>query len=293
MSTTERAEVEGGDRAGGVLCCVSDDHLRAAVRERAWCCFVLKCLLRFNTITRVIGVEASDFSLDWDISGTGLVFNLVSDGLFISEGGLVGDDWNFTGLGSLDSLVLDFIDGVDTGLLLNSVLSTVLNSHVLIENGVVSGLSLLSVENGVLVGVTGLWFFSVLSDGVWSLEDLNLVSVSVLLFLSVEDFVVSFVGGEWNISVLGLDVVSVGYSWLEGVAKVVVFSVLDFICFGVSELLLRLVLGLCMLAGGGDRDLSCSDFLFGSGLDTILDFVIEDFDVSESFFRTIVGVGMY
>ena len=234
--------------------------------------------LRFDTITRVIGVETGDFSLNWDVSGSGLVLNFISDGLLISEGSFVGNDWNFTGLGSGDGLVLDFIDGVDTGLLLNSVLSLVLNSHVLIEDGVVSGLSLLSVENGVLVGVTSLWLLSVLSDGVRSLEDLDLVSVSVLFFLSVEDLVVSFIRGEWNISVLGLDVVSVGYSWLKGVAEVVVVSVLDFIGFGVSEFLLRLILDLNVIAGGLDWDLSCSDFLLGSGLDTILDFVIEDFD---------------
>ena len=235
----------------------------------------------------------NDFSFDWDVSGSGLVLNLVSDGLLISEGSLVGDDWNFTSLGCGDGLVLNFIDGVSTGLLLNSVAGLVLNSNILIEDGVVSGLSLLSVENSVLVGVTSLWLISVLGDGVRSLEDLDLVSVSVLLFLSVEDLVVSFIGGEWNISVLGLNVVAVGYSWLEGVTEVVVVSVLDFEGFGVSEFLLWLVLDLNVVAGGLDWDLSCSDFLFGSGLDTVLDLVIEDFDVSESFFRSVLGVGVY
>ena len=247
----------------------------------------------FNTITRVVGLVTNNFSLDWDISGTGLVFNLVGDGLLVSEGSLVGDDWNFTGLGGDDWLVLDFVDCVDTGFLLNSVAGLVLNSHVLIEDGVVSGLSLLSVENSVLVGETSLWLISVLGDGAWSLEDLDLVSVSVLLFLSVEDFVVSFIGGEWNISVLGLNVVAVGYSWLEGVTEVVVVSVLDFIGFGVSEFLLWLVLDLNVVAGGLDWDLSCSDFLFGSGLDTVLDLFVENFDVSESFFSSVLGVGVY
>ena len=249
--------------------------------------------LRFDTITRVIGVETGDFSLDWDVSGSGLVLNFISDGLLISEGSFVGNDWNFTGLGCGDCLVLNLIDGINASLLLDSVAGLVLNSHVLIEDGVVSGLSLLSVENGVLVGVTNLWLISVLSDGVRSLEDLDLVSVSVLFFLSVEDLVVSFIRGEWNISVLGLDVVSVGYSWLKGVAEVVVVSVLDFIGFGVSEFLLWLILDLNVIAGSRNWDLSCSDFLLSSGLDTILDFVIEDFNVSESFFSTIVGVGMY
>ena len=115
----------------------------------------------------------------------------------------------------------------------------------------------------------------------------------MLLFFSVEDFVMGFIGGEWDISVLGLDVVSVGYSWLKGVAEVVVVSVLDFIGFGVSEFLLWLILDLNVIAGSRNWDLSCSDFLLSSGLDTILDFVIEDFNVSESFFSTIVGVGMY
>ena len=247
----------------------------------------------FNTITRVVGLVTNNFSLDWDISGTGLVFNLVGDGLLVSEGSLVGDDWNFTGLDLDGWLVLDFVDSVDTGLLLNSVAGLVLNSYVLIEDGVVSGLSLLSVENSVLVGVTSLWLISVLGDGVRSLEDLDLVSVSVLLFLSVEDFVVSFIGGEWNISVLGLNVVAVGYSWLEGVAEVVVVSVLDFEGFGVSEFLLWLVLDLNVVTAGLDWDLSCSDFLFGSGGDTVLDLVIEDLDVSESFFRSVLGVGVY
>ena len=238
-------------------------------------------------------METSDFSLDWDISGTGLIFGLVSNSFLISESSFVGDDWNFTGLGCGDCLVLNLIDGINASLLLDSVAGLVLNSHVLIEDGVVSGLSLLSVENGVLVGVTSLWLISVLSDGVRSLEDLDLVSVSVLFFLSVEDLVVSFISGEWNISVLGLDVVSVGYSWLKGVAEVVVVSVLDFIGFGVSEFLLWLILDLNVIAGSSNWDLSCSDFLLSSGLDTILDFVIEDFNVSESFFSTIVGVGMY
>ena len=115
----------------------------------------------------------------------------------------------------------------------------------------------------------------------------------MLFFLSVEDLVVSFIRGEWNISVLGLDVVSVGYSWLKGVAEVVVVSVLDFIGFGVSEFLLWLILDFNVIARGLDWDLSCSDFCLSSGFDTILDFVIEDLDVSESFFRSIVGVGMY
>ena len=115
----------------------------------------------------------------------------------------------------------------------------------------------------------------------------------MLFFLSVEDLVVSFIRGEWNISVLGLDVVSVGYSWLKGVAEVVVVSVFDFIGFGVSEFLLWLILDFNVIARGLDWDLSCSDFCLSSGLDTILDFVIVDFDVSESFFRSIVGVGMY
>ena len=190
--------------------------------------------LRFDTITRVIGVEASDFSLDWDISGTCLVFDLVGNSLLISVSCFVGDDWNFTGLSGSDCLVLNFINSVDASLLLNSITSLVLNSYVFIKYSVVSGLSLLSIENSVLISVADLWFFSILSDGVRSLKDLNLISVSVLFFFSVENLVVSFIGGKWNISVLSLDVIAVGYSWLKGVANVVVVSVRYLVFFGVS-----------------------------------------------------------
>ena len=248
---------------------------------------------RFDTITRVIGVVTNHLSLDWNVSGTGLVLSGVGDGLLISVGSFVGDHWNFTGLNGDDWLVLDFINGVNASLLLNSVLGLVLNSSVLVEDGVVSGLSLLSVEHGVLVGVAGLWLISVMSDGVRSLKDLNLVSVSVLLFFSVKDLVMSLIGGEWDISVFGLDIVAVGNSWFPGVAEVLVVSVLDLESLGVSEFLLWPVFGLSVVASGANWDLSSSDFSFCLGLDAILDFIIEDLDVSESFFRTIRGVSVY
>ena len=60
-----------------------------------------------------------------------------------------------------------------------------LNSDVLVEDSVVSGLTFLSVENLVLVGVSGLWLISVGGDGVRSLKNLKLGSVSMLFFFSV------------------------------------------------------------------------------------------------------------
>ena len=236
---------------------------------------------------------SNDLSLDWNVSGAGLVLNVVSNGLFVSEGSFVGDDWDFTGLGGDDFLVLDFVDGVDAGLLLGSVLSSVLDSDVLIENSVVSGLSLLSVLDLVLVGVAGLWLVSVLSDGVWSGEDLNLLSEPVLLFLSVEDLVVGLVGGEWDISPLGFGVEAIGKSWLPGEAGVHVWSVLDLVGLGVSEFLLWLVLGLDVLASGVDWDLSGSGLSFGLGLDGVLDFVVEDLNISEELLGGVLNMSVF
>ena len=229
---------------------------------------------RFNTITGVIGVETSDFSLDWDISGTGLIFGLVSNSFLISESSFVGDDWNFTGLSGGDCLVLNFINSVDTSLFLSSVTSFVLNSHVLIKYRVVSGLSLLSIENSVLISEASLWLVSVLSDGARSLKDLNLISVSVLFFFSVENLVVSFIGGKWNISVLSLDVITVGYSWLKGVAKVVVVSVRDCVFFGVSLFFLWSILGLSMFTSGLDWNLLGSNLRVSSVFDRIFNLVV-------------------
>ena len=101
-----------------------------------------------------------------------------------------------------------------------------------------------------------------------------------------------FIGGEWDISVLGLDVVSVRNSWLEGVADVMVVSVLDFESLGVSEFLFWSVLGLNVIASGLDGDLSGSNFSFGFGLDAILDFIVVDLNVSESFISSLRSMGM-
>ena len=251
-----------------------------------------KFWLGLDTISRVVGVLSDDFSLDWDVSGAGLVLNFVSNSLFISEGSFVGDDWDFTGLSGDLRLVLNFVDGVDTGLLLGSVLSSVLDSDVFIEYSVVSGLSLLSVENSVLVGVASLWLVSVLSDGVWPLEDFDLVSVSVLLLLSVEDLVMSFVSGEWDISPLGLSVETIGKSWLPGEASVHVWSVLDLVGLSVPEFFLWLVLGFDVFAGGLDWDLSGSDFRFSLGFDGVLNFVIEDLNVSEEFLSAVLDMSV-
>ena len=138
-------------------------------------------------------METNNFSLDWDISGTGLVLSGVGDSLLISESSLVGDDWDLTSLSGGDWDVFNIVNSVESGLLLSSVFGDMLNSGVFVENSVVSGLAFLSVENLVLVGVSGLWLISVGGDGVRSRKDLNFSSVSVLFFLSVENFVVGFV----------------------------------------------------------------------------------------------------
>ena len=167
-----------------------------------------------------------------------------------------------------------------------------LNSDLLVKDSVVSGLNLLSVLDSVLVGVASLWLVSVSSDGVGSLEDFNLSSVSVLLLLSVEDLVMGLVAGEWDISPLGLGVETIGKSWLPGEASVHVWSVLDLVGLGVSELFLWLVLGLDMFASGLDWDLSGSDFRFSLGFDGVLNFVIEDLNVSEEFLSAVLDMSV-
>ena len=126
-----------------------------------------------------------DLSLDWDISGAGLVLSGVGDSLLISESSLIGDNWDLTSLSGSDWDVFNLVNGVESGLRLSSVLSDMLDSDILVEDGVVSGLTFLSIENLVLVGESGLWLISVGSDGVRSLKDFELSSVSVFFFLSI------------------------------------------------------------------------------------------------------------
>ena len=247
----------------------------------------------FFTITRVVGVVSKDGSLDWDISGSGLVLGNIGDLLLISVGGLVVDDWNISGLDGGDWSVLSLVNSVVSGLFFSSVLSLVLNSVVGVEDGVVPGLLVSSVEDGVLVGVPGLWLVSVLGLRVGSLEDLDLGSVPVLFLLSVENFVVGLVGGEWNIVVVGLGVVSIDGSWLPGESSVVVGSILDFIGGGVPDLLFWSVLDLDLGELSGDWDLSGSDLGLGLGGDGVLDLVIDDFDVTESGLFAIFDVSVF
>ena len=167
-----------------------------------------------------------------------------------------------------------------------------LNSDLLVKDSVVSGLNLLSVLDSVLVGVASLWLVSVSSDGVGSLEDFNLSSVSVLDLLLVKDLVVSLVAHEWDISPEGLSVVAVDLSWLPGVSGVHVWSVLDLVLGGVPDLLSRSVLGLLVEADVGDWNLSGSDLSLLSRENLVLDFVVVDEDVSESSFLTVLDVSV-
>ena len=220
-------------------------------------------------------------SLDWDISGTGLVLSSVENLFLISVGGLVGDDWNISGLGGDNVTVLGVVLGVVSGLFFHSVLSLMLDSVVSIEDSVVSGLFISSVEDSVLVGVSGLWLISVLGLRVGSLEDFDLSSVSVLFLVSVVDLVVGLVGGEWDVIVVGLSVVSVDKSWFPGESSIVIGSVLDFIGSGGSDFLLWSVLDLSLREFSGVWNLSGSDFGLSLGLDGVLDLFVKDFDVTE------------
>ena len=238
-------------------------------------------------------METNHFSLDWDIPCAGLIFCYIVNCLFIPEGSLVGDDWNFTGLSCGDCLVLGLVNCVDSSISLSSVLGFVLNSKVLIEYSVVSSLSLLSVKDFVLVGVANFWLFSVFGDGIRSLKDFNFSSVSVFDLILVKDFVVGLVGYEWDIFPVGLGVVSVDLNWLPGVSGVDVWSVQDLIFSGVSHLTISTVFGFFMSASSGNWDLSGSHFSLSFGLDVVLDFVVLDNDVSVSDILTVRGVGVF
>ena len=164
---------------------------------------------------------------------------------------------------------------------------------MVIEDGVVSGLGLLSVENLVLVGEASLWFVNVAGDGVSSLKDLNLVSVSVLLFFSVENLVMSLVSGVWDISPFGLGVVSIDDMWLESEASVHVWSVLDLVGLGVSEFFLSLISCFGVFTGCLDWDLSGSDLSLGSGLDIIGGFILGNLDISVLLFSSVFDVSVF
>ena len=249
--------------------------------------------VRFNAISRIVRGVASDGSLDWDISGTGLELSDVFDLFIISVGSLVGDDWNLTSLSCDLSLVLSLVDSVESSLSLSSVLGLVLNSHVLIENCLVSCFSFLSVKDLVLVGETGLWLISVVSDSVISLEDLDLSSVSVLFLLLILDCVVSLVGDIWDIFPVSLGIVSEDLNWLPGVSVVVVWSVLDLVLGGISHLSVSSVLGLVMSASSGDWDLSGSDFSLNFGENVVFNLIVVELDVSESDFLATLDVGVF
>merc|ERR1711934_461183 len=113
----------------------------------------MACWLRFDTITRVIGVEVWLSDFDWDISGTGLVLSLVENLFLILVEGLVSDNGNISGLSGDDSSVLGVVLSVVSSLRFSSVLSLMLSSVVSVEDSVIASLLIFSVENGVLVGV--------------------------------------------------------------------------------------------------------------------------------------------
>ena len=248
--------------------------------------------VRFNTITRVIGVLAFNWSIDWNISSSSLILSSVKDLFFVSVLSLVGDLWDLPVLSGGDWSVGSLVDSIVSGFSLCFVLSFMLNSIVSVEDCVISSLFILSVEDLILVRVSGLWLVSVLGDGVRSLEDADVSSVSVFFLLSVENVVVSFVGGVWDISVVGLSVISVLLSWLESVSGVVIWSVLDLVLSGVPHFFFGSVLDFSLLVCGGDWDLSSPDFSLGLGCDGVLNFFVDDFDITELGLLTILGVSV-
>ena len=232
-------------------------------------------------VTRVIGVMSNFLSLDWNISGPGLVLSSVLDLLLVSVGGLVGDDGNISVLGSGHGLVLGLLDGVVSGLSLSLVLSLELDANVGVEDSLVSSLGLSSVEDFVLVGVSSLWDIIIDGLGVGSLSDGDLVSVSVFLFLSVLNVAASLVVGDWNILVMGLLVVSVLESGDKLVPDKVLLMLKDLVVGGESLFFVCLVFCLCLLVLIRNWDLSAPYFGLDLGVDGIFDFIVFDFDVSE------------
>ena len=248
--------------------------------------------LRFNTITRVVGVISFYSSFNWDISNPGLVLCSIKNLFFISILGLIGDDWNFSVLSGGYFSVFNRVDGVISSVSLSSVLSFMLNSVFSVEDSVVSDFFIISVEDLVLVGVSGLWLISVLGDGVRSLEDVDVSSVSVFFFISVENFIVSFIGCEWHISVMCLSVESVFLSWLKSVPCVCVWSIRNFILGCVPLFFVGSVLDLSLVVSGGDWDLSGSDLGLSLGCDAVFDLVIDNFYILELGLCTIFSVYM-
>ena len=236
---------------------------------------------RLHAVTRVIGVLTNMSNINWNIPCSGFVLGLVEDLLLFSVRGLVRDDGDLSVFGLSDWSVGSLINGVVPGVGLSSVLSLVLDSVLGVEDGVVPDLVFLPVEHLVLVAVPGLRLISVVGHGVGPLEDLDFSPVSVFFLLPVEDFIVRLVGGVGHVLVVRLLVVAVDGSWLEGVPVVVVWSIVDFIGLGVPHLFFGLVSNFDLVVLGGERNLSCPDFLLMLGLDGVFDFVIDDFDVTE------------
>ena len=208
---------------------------------------VVATCVRFNTITRVIGVITFNSSFNWDISNSGLILRSIKNLFFISILGLVGDDRNLSGLSAGNFLIFNRVDSVISSVSLCSVLSFVLNSVFSVEDSVVSDFRIISVEDLVLVSVPGLWLISVLGDRVRSFENGDVSSVSVFFLISVENFIVSFISCEWYIVVMGLSVITEFLSWLPSKSFIGVWSIRDFILGGVPSFFIGSVLDLSLV----------------------------------------------
>ena len=212
--------------------------------------------VRFHVVTRVIGVVSSDDSLDWNISGPGLVLSLIDDLFLISEGSLVGDDGHISVCSGGDSAIFGVLLDVVPDLALGLVLSLILDSVVGVEDGFIPDLVLLSVVDFVLIGVSGLFNILVVGLGVWAVEVLDFVSVSVFFLLSVENLVARLVDSVWDISEVGLGVVVIDDSGYELVLGEVVWCILHFVVGREPLFFVCLVLSLRLGVEVGDWDLS-------------------------------------
>ena len=237
--------------------------------------------IRVETITGIIGVSTVLDNINGNISNSGVVLSGVGDLFIISISSLISDNWNLTSLVVDNWSVFSLINSVVSGLRFGSVLSLVLSPVEGLEDGVVTSLSFLSVKDVVFVSESNFWFISVVSDGVWSLEDDNFSSVSVFFFLSIENIVVGFIGGVWNILVFGLCVVSKDSAGFEAMSIIVVWSVGDLVVLGVSNFLIFPVLCFGLGVGRGVRYLSVSHLGLGFVTDSVFSLLVDDINISE------------
>ena len=229
---------------------------------------------------------------DWDVSGPGFVLSNVDDLFLISEGSLVSDNRHLSVGGGDLGFVFGLLDGVIPGLSLGLVLSLILDSVVGVEDGLVSDLLILSVEDLVLVGVSDFFFIVVLSNGVSSVLVLNFVPVSVFFLLSVKNIVARFPYGVWNISVVGLFVVVIDDSWDPLILGDVVWLILHLVVGGKSLFFARLVLGFRLDVDVRKWDLSCPELRLVLVVDGVLDLFVFDWHFNEFVGFTVIDVLM-